>query len=284
MTAVIDLSRLPPPAVIETLDYEAILTRLKSRFAELAAALLPGWNPDLESDVVVTLLQAWAYEELGLRGRVNDAARSNLLYYAAAADLDHLAAFYGAERLTDEGDDALRLRVQQKIVGWANAGGVAHYRYHALSASPDVRDAAVDSPAPGLVRIGILSRVGGGTPDDALLDAVRARIMADDVRVLTDAVEVVAASVVTVDVVADIWLYPETPAAIYDRLVADLPAAVESSRGLGVDLTRSWLIGQLQQPGVYRADLIRPAADVVAGHAECVALGAVQIALKGRAK
>lgn len=284
MTAVIDLSRLPPPAVIETLDYEAILMRLKSRFADLAAALLPGWNPDLESDVALALLQAWAYEELGLRARVNDAARSNLLYYAAASDLDHLAAFYGGERLIGESDDALRRRVQQKIVGWANAGGAAHYRYHALSASPDVRDAAVDSPAPGLVRVAVLSRNGDGTPDAALLDAIRVRIMADDVRVLTDTVDVVAASVVAVDVTAEIWLKPETPAAIYDQLVADLPGAVESARALGVDLTRSWLIGRLQQPGVYRVDLIRPAADVLTGAAECVALGNVEIALKGRAK
>lgn len=284
MSAVIDLSRLPPPSIIEVLDYEAVLARLKSRFGELAAALLPGWNPDLESDVAVTLLEAWAYEELGLRARINDAARSNLLYYAAASDLDQLAAFYGVERLEDESDEALRRRVQQRIVGWANAGGAAHYRWHALSASSLVRDAAVSSPAPGLVRIGVLSREGDGTPDAALLDAVRAAIMADDVRVLTDTVEVVPASVVVVDVTADVWLYPETPAAIYDQLVAALPAAVESTRGLGVDLTRSWLIGQLQQPGVYRVDLVQPAADVVVDADQCVALGRVEITLKGRAK
>jgi len=44
--------------------------------------------------------------------------------------------------------------------GFANAGGAAHYRYWALSASPEVADVEVDSPEPGRVRISVLAKEG----------------------------------------------------------------------------------------------------------------------------
>ena len=53
-----------------------------------------------------------------LRNRINIAARGQLLAYAAGTDLDHLAAFYGVERLAGEGDERLRLRIQLRIKGY----------------------------------------------------------------------------------------------------------------------------------------------------------------------
>lgn len=283
-TTVIDLSRLPPPNAIEPLSYEAILAAYKAAVKEALRAVLPDWNPDLESDTLVILLQNMAYREVVLRAHANDVARANLLAFAGAADLDHLAAFYGVERQAGEADDALRLRVQTRIIGWSSAGGAAHYRYWALSASPDVDDAAVDSPAPGVVRIAVLSRAGTGSPSAELLDAVRAVVGRDDIRVLTDTLDVVAATVRTVDVVARVWLYPDTPYDVFDRLAPDLARSIDQARGLGWDLTRSWLIGRLQAGGVHRVELVSPAADVVVGADACVALGALRVEFAGRSR
>ncbi|MDD3652313.1 MAG: hypothetical protein PHC73_12625, partial [Immundisolibacter sp.] len=111
----IDLSRLPPPTVVETYSYEAILAARKQdlidlfpadRQAELAAVLA------LESEPLTKFLEESSYREVLLRARVNDAARAVMLAYATGADLEHLAAYLGVERLEGETDDRLRTRTQ----------------------------------------------------------------------------------------------------------------------------------------------------------------------------
>lgn len=276
----IDLSRLAPPAIVEALSFDAILAAMK---ADLKARL-PEWTADLESEPLNKLLEACAYRELIVRQRVNEAARANLLAFATGADLDHLAAFYGVARLAGEADAALRLRIQNRVQGWANAGGAAHYRYWALSASPEVQDAAVSSPAAGRVLVAVLSRSGDGTATPALLDTVRQTVLRDDVRVLTDTVEVQAATIRSVDVTARVWLYPETPAEVFSETVDGFPAALAEARGLGWDLTRSWIVSRLHAGGVHRVELVAPAADVACGDAECVALGALTVTLEGRGR
>lgn len=276
----IDLSSLPPPGVIEELDFEVILRAMRDdlvvRFPPIASVI------DLESEPARKLLEVCAYRELLLRQRVNDAARANLLAFAGTSDLDHLASFYGVSRLAGETDAALRLRVQQRIQGWSNAGGAAHYRYWALTADERVSDAAVSSPSPGIVRIAVLSAEGDGAASDDLLTAVRGTVLRDDIRVLTDTVEVVSASIVPVDVVATVYLYPETPGQVVDQLRIDFPARFATARGLGWDLTRSWVSAQLHPSGVQRVELASPASDTIIDDEQCVALGTFEITFGGR--
>jgi phage-related baseplate assembly protein len=276
----IDLSELPAPAVVETLSYEAILQVMRddvvARFPPIEGVI------DLQSEPARKLLEVCAYRELLLRQRVNDAARANLLAFAGSGDLDHLASFYGVTRLMDETDTALRLRVQQRIQGWSNAGGAAHYRYWALTADERVSDAAVSSPSPGIVRISVLSAQGDGAASAVLLSAVRATVLRDDIRMLTDTVEVVSANIVPVDVTAKVFLYPDTPAQVIDQLRIDFPARFAAARGLGWDLTRSWISAQLHPSGVQRVDLTAPADDMIIDDEQCAALGSVEIIFGGR--
>lgn len=280
MTTPIDLGGLPAPNVLEALDYETILAAYKALARQRLATVLPEWNPDRESDPIVMVLEACAYRELVTRARVNDAARSNLLAFAAGGDLDHLVAFYGVERLADETDQALRIRTQARIIGWANAGGAAHYRYWSMTASPMVRDATVSSPQPGHVQIAIWAR----DDEAATLEAVRDQTDRDDIRVLTDTVSVTAATPVAVPIVAEVWLYPETPQEVVDRMPGDISAAIDGARGLGWSLTRSWIIGRLQVTGVQRIDLITPADDITVAPNSYVTLTTVAIELAGRAR
>ena len=73
------------------------------------------------------MLEAAAYRETLLRARVNDAARANLLSFAATTDLDHLAGFYDVVRLDGETDAALRERVVLAIQGRSAAGPEERY-------------------------------------------------------------------------------------------------------------------------------------------------------------
>jgi phage-related baseplate assembly protein len=276
--ATIDFSSIPAPEIIEPLDYETILADL---LADLQARD-PSYTEILESDPGVKLLEVMAARELILRQRINDALQATLLRYAMAGDLDNLAAFYGVTRLTDEGDEALRLRVIERIMGSSTAGGAAWYRYQALSASELVRDAAVSSPAPGEVLVSILSTQGNGTPTSQLLSLVDDTLQDDAVRVITDTVTVAGATIITVPVTAQVYLYPDTPIEVFNNLQATLAAAFTAASGLGWDVTRSWLIAQLHPAGVQRVVLSAPAADVVCGPSQAPALGAITLTMAGR--
>ena len=278
MTTLSDLASLPTPAVIETLSFETIFSELQAEFQ----SRYPDYSALLASDPAIKLLEVAAYREVLLRNRINEAAKASLLAFATGSDLDHLAAFYGVTRLMDESDEALRLRTRQRIIGFANAGGAAHYRYWALSASPEVADVAVDSPAPGRVRISVLPTGHSDTVPEALLETVRATVLRDDVRVLTDTVEVVPVSLVPVTVSAQIWLYPDTPMAVFDGLTSRLTRELAQAAVLGWDLTQSWLIGQLQQPGVHKVELTEPATDIRIHSTQAVRLTDVQLTFAGR--
>lgn len=278
MTTLSDLASLPTPAVIEPLSFETIFSQLQTEFQ----SRYPDYSALLASDPAVKLLEVAAYREVLLRNRINAAAKASLLAFATGSDLDHLAAFYGVTRLMEETDEALRLRTRQRIIGFANAGGAAHYRYWALSASPDVADVEVDSPEPGRVRISVLAKGDEETVPDAVLDAVRAVVLRDDIRVLTDTVEVVAAELIPVTVTARIWLYPDTPMAAFEAIAPRFKDALAAQSGLGWDLTPSWVIGELQRPGVHKVELHSPATDIRANANQAVRLLNLNLEFAGR--
>ena len=92
----IDLSKLPAPQLIEELDYESILSQMRTKMREIC----PEWTGyELESDPANKILEVAAYREMLLRQRVNEAARGVMIAFATGSDLDHLAAFYPEERL-----------------------------------------------------------------------------------------------------------------------------------------------------------------------------------------
>lgn len=280
MTTVPDLSSLPTPAVIETLSFETIFGELQAEFQ----TRYPDYSALLASDPAIKLLEVAAYREVLLRNRINAAAKASLLAFATGSDLDHLATFYGVTRLAGEDDEALQARTRQRIVGFANAGGAAHYRYWALSSSPEVADVEVDSPEPGRVRISVLAKGDGDTVPLAILDAVKAVVLRDDIRVLTDTVDVVSAELLPVHVQASLWLYPDAPVETLTAIRAVFESAMAGSAGLGWDLTRSWIIGQLQRAGVHKVALLSPTTDITVVANQAVRLSSFTLEFAGRAR
>ena len=278
MTTLSDLESLPTPAVIEPLSFETIFTELQTEFQ----SRYPDYSALLASDPAVKLMEVAAYREVLLRNRINAAAKASLLAFATSSDLDHLAAFYGVTRLMDESDEGLRVRARQRIIGFANAGGAAHYRYWALSASPEVADVEVDSPEPGRVRISVLAKGEEQTVSNAVLNAVRAVVLRDDIRVLTDTVEVVAAELMPVTVHARLWLYPDAPLETLAAIQAVFASTLAAYVGLGWDLTRSWIVGQLQRAGVHKVELLFPTTDIRVAANQAVRLASLNLEFAGR--
>lgn len=258
----IDLSQLPAPNVVQPLDFEAELARLQALvladLPELAGVIA------LESEPVNKVLQVVAYEHVNMQARINDAARACMLAYAEDADLDHWAANLDVQRLDGESDVRLRRRAQMALEGATVAGSAASYVFHALGSSVQVKDAGVDSPTPGIVRVTVLSTVGDGAPGQELIDSVQAHLSADDVRPLSDTVHVVPARIVPYQVQATLNVYPG-PAASPLLLAAQAAVAryTAEHKQLGHDITLSGLYACLHQPGVQKVVLASPLADIV---------------------
>lgn len=260
--SMIDLSKLPAPDVVKPLDFEVELARLKS----LVLRDLPDLSEtlDLESEPVTKLLQLMAYESVAMQARINDAAKAAMLAYATDTDLDHKAADLGVERLEGENNDRLRRRAQMALEGISVAGPEGSYKFHAMSSHPHVKDAGVDSPSPGVVRVTLLSTEGDGTPTPELLAHVTQALNAQDVRPLTDTVITQAAQVLTYPVRATLVTYPGPAASsVLQAARAALQAYVQERQQLGHDITRSAIFACLHQPGVQNVQLHAPAADLV---------------------
>jgi phage-related baseplate assembly protein len=278
----IDLSQLPAPDVVESLDFEQLLAERKAYLvslypveeqADIVARLA------LESEPLNKLLQEMAYRETVLRQRINDATRAVMLAYAMDNDLDNLGALQNVERLqitpadpdavppqaaVNEANSRYRQRIQLAPEGFSTAGPVGAYTFHALSASAQVKDVDIDSHTPGIVTVTVLSTLGDGTPAAELLVSVTDTLNDEDVRPLCDTVEVTGAQIVTYQVNAELTFYSGPDKALV-KAAAEAAAQqyVEEHHRLGHDITRSGLFAALHRPGVQNVQLTAPAADVL---------------------
>lgn len=284
----IQLSSLPPPQVVEELSFEAIVAAMR---ADLAARL-PEITPtlQLESSVVNQVLQACAYREQGLRARINDAARSTMLAFGTKADLDHIGATFGVDRLTVtpatadtpavmETDERFRRRVQLGIFAYSVAGAIEAYIFHALTADPLILDAAVNNPHSNRIELSILSAVGSGAASPDQLAAVADALSPDRARPLTDDLSVRSAAIFEQPVVVRLFI-PYGPSAEAIRLGAAsaIQAYADERHRIGKALRVDGIIAASRSGGqVERVVVESPTLDIDPGHAGAVFVPSIQV-------
>ncbi|MDI6539922.1 baseplate assembly protein [Pantoea ananatis] len=296
----IDLSQLPAPNVVETLDYETLLAERKATLISLypadeqasVARVLA-----LESDPLVKLLQENAYREVILRQRINEAAKAVMVAWANGSDLDQLGANNGVTRLVltpadtsatppveavVERDEDFRARIAAAFEGLSVAGPSGAYEFHARSADGRVADASAISPSPASVTITVLSREGNGAAGSDLLAIVNAALNDEDVRPVADRVTVQSAQIVDYRVDATLYLYPGPEAEpIRAAAEAKLKAFVNTQARLGRDIRKSALYAALHVEGVQRVELAQPVADVVLDKTQAAFCTGYQITVGG---
>ncbi|MEY9332903.1 phage-related baseplate assembly protein [Pseudomonas protegens] len=279
--SMLDLSALPAPQVLETLDFEALY---QGKLATFRRYMGDNWTANLESDPVTKQLELSAYGDMLLRARVNDAAKALLLAHAQGTDLDQLAANVNLQRLViqagdpqavppvaqvKEADDALRERVQLAYEGLTTAGPRNSYILHARNASARVADAEAESPSPACVTVTVLSLEGDGAAAPELLATVAAALNDDDVRPLGDRVTVNSAQILPYRI--DAVLHMKGPGPESDAALAEaerkLAAWVNPRRRLGIEVARSAIDAQLHVAGVARVEL-RGWQDIVPSKAQ----------------
>jgi phage-related baseplate assembly protein len=296
--ATIDLSLLPPPNVIEPLDYESLLNAIQSRIIELTDEKdRPAVRTvlALDSEPLTKLTQAYAYRALLQRQSINDAARAVMLAYAGGADLDNLAANFNVYRLVIraadpatipptpaimESDSDFRKRTQQAFEGLSVAGPTAAYEFFARSADGRVADAKAFSPSPACVTVTVLSRDGDGTADQALLDKVTATLSDEDTRPVADRLTVQSASIVSYNVVATLHYYPGPEAdPIRQAAIARLQAYINAQHRIGRGVYLSAIDAALSVEGVEHVVITEPKADLVLDKTQASWCAAPQVTL-----
>jgi phage-related baseplate assembly protein len=274
--SMIDLKSLPPPAVVEELDFEALVTAHKQDLLQRqpsAANVLA-----LPSEPLVKQVEAFAYREMLLRGRVNDAARANLLAFANGTDLDHKGALYNLARQAGEADDRYRSRIQLRIAALPGNGTAEQYRLLALSASANVRDANVTSSTPG--SISVVLWLIDASQAQATSATVLAAMNAPNAHPLGVPVSVAVARPVALNVTATLWREASAPADIVTKITATFMASLATYASEGRSVPLSWITAQLQQPGISRVEFPiagQPASNTVLAADEYAVAGAITL-------
>lgn len=267
-SASLDLSNLPAPTVIESLDYEALRSAFIERFVPLYEEAT-GQTYDvsnLEFDPAIVIGEAISMVRLFDRARVNDAAKAVLLPFAGGANLDNLAAFFGVSRLSGETDAALRYRLAAAPDAMSCAGPIGSYVFHAKTASPLVKDVGVRSPVPGAVLVSVLSSAGSGEATSDLLSVVRARLYRSDIKPLTVALSVQSASIIPISVSLTLRI-PSGPDPEVIRSAAEsaIRAYAAERHAVGKIWRKNGLIAAAKVPGVEDVINVLPVADVDPG-------------------
>jgi phage-related baseplate assembly protein len=293
----IDLSLLPAPAVLEAIGFEAVLAEMQAdliaRYPAIADTI------ELESEPALKILQVAAYRETLLRARFNDEARDLLLAYATGSDLDHIGVTYydGETRLLItpadpiavppvvavwESDADFRARLALKPESYSVAGPTEAFRFHALSASGQVKAASVTSPQPGTTTVYVLAKTGDGTPDAGLIATVLAALDDETIRPLSEEVLVAAAAIVNYSIDVDLIVYPGPAGeAALAAAQAELATLAAASHTLDREVTLSAITAAAQRPGVKKNIINQPLADVVCGLGQAPYCTAIAVRIAG---
>ncbi|UDQ97810.1 baseplate J/gp47 family protein [Lentisphaerota bacterium WC36G] len=270
----IDLAELPPPNVIEQLDYEEILQSMIDDFVERD----PNFTALLESDPAYKIFEAAAYRELLLRARINNAARANMLAFAISSDLEHLGALFNIDRriiesannealpptpAIYESDESLRNRILLSLEAITTAGSAGSYIFHTLNSDVNVLDCAVNSEVAGTVEVAILTSENANKTE--VKNAVENSLNADSVRPLTDNVNVSLATIKNYNVAANI-IFKEgvSPEIVLENARKCLDDYAAKCYKIGATVALSGIYSALHQTaGVVKVVLSNPTTDLV---------------------
>lgn len=322
MTTEIDFSTLPDPQIVETLSYEAILESmvldLRARdpdyteilesdpgikIMEVCAARELILRQRINDALKATLLRYASVSDLD-----NLAAFYNVLRFDGEDDatfrLRTIERIKGSSAAG--GEDWYRyhaLTVSSMVRDayvWRPAPGEVEVVI--LSGEGEAIEIAIDDALDqlgaqwGILRVEgeqddpyrerVLAEVlvggGYGTASPGLINDATLILTDGSIRPVTDTTTVAGAEITTVNVTANVWLYPDTPQSVFDGLDARLRAAFSAQSGLGWDLTRSWISAQLHPAGVQRVEIVAPSTELVITPRQAPILGTVNLTMAGR--
>ncbi|PZR37177.1 hypothetical protein [Caulobacter segnis] len=300
----LDLSRMPKPRAVRSLDYETLLERRRVRLkAELAARDIPFDAARIDSEPAMALQQVDAYRELLGLAQVNAGVLATMLAWAVGTDLDNCALRLPLLRMDGESDERFRWRCLLIPESWG-AGKLAGYLLAALTAHPDVADAGVwvdrTDPRQPIIRIApIVSVASGwvdasdpavpikrlrpasdadGTPSDDVLEAVRILANRDDVAAASDVISVRPPRILPyqISLVTEHLRGPD-PAALRTLSAEGCAAMADARRSPGRDVPLAAIIAAGQVPAAENVQLLSPTAPILASEGDLAVCTAIDV-------
>ena len=278
----LDFPDLPTPEIIDTSTYEEILARKLEKFRTLA----PSYTNIVEGDPVYMMAQVAAYDELNLRKQMNNAYRQTNILYATGANLDNLvanvnltrqvkqAAVYDSNGVLQtpevlETDEQLRRRY---MLAWHALGLGTHgwYKFHALNADVQVKDALPKRTGDGVVTVYIQSEaIGGGIPTTNLLNKVRTYMAEANRGAVAGSLLVAGVTKKAYTITAEVAVLAELdPTELVAELTESVTAWAADHEVIGEDIPLSAFYAALSIPGVSSVTLTSPTATVTTTETE----------------
>lgn len=188
-------------------------------------------------------------------------------YIVSAVNITASVGGDDGEPYTDEGDNRLRERIRLAPSALSTAGPEIGYRYHVLSADPDIVDVAIDCPAdePNTVNLYPLM-AGGALPDEDTLAKVLEVCSASNVRPLTDHVQAFAPEVVEYTVEVKYYCTKDDEAATIQAVEGEGGAidqynawqTAKMARAINPDQLRRFILAPSSGTGALRVDIVSP--------------------------
>lgn len=209
----------------------------------------------------------------GTKANGYDTGRINMLvnpipYIGSVANITKTAG--GTE---EESDEQLADRIYLAPSGYSVAGPREAYEYWVKTCNTDISDVRVASSTPGVVEIRFIMP-NGTLPDEAVIDEVRQYLMDENIRPLTDKVEVKAPETVGYNIDFKYYIDESNKnkvAAIRENVNAAVEAyKIWQSEKIARDINPSYLIGVIMNAGVKRVELTEPLYATISS--ECVAV------------
>lgn len=185
-----------------------------------------------------------------------------------------------------EADDEYAERIRLAPNSFSVAGPSKAYIYHTYSVSSAIIDVSVTSPEPGVVNVYPLLE-GGTLPQDEVLNQVKEYLNGEEIRPLTDYVEVLAPTAKEYAINIDFWITSENRTKA-ETIRAAVEKAVNDYRDwqqakIGRDILPAQLIHNIIAAGAARIDAatMTPSAFVELADNEVAQCTGISITYKG---
>lgn len=187
-------------------------------------------------------------------------------YISAVTNTTASAGGDDGEPYTDEGDARYRERIRLSFSAKSTAGPEGAYRYFVMSADADIIDVAVECPEdqPNVVNLYPLM-AGGELPGEDVLQKVQ-DVLADDVRPMTDKVNVLAPAAVDFTIEVKYYCTKDNEAATIEA-IEGAGGAIEQyiqwqtaalARDINPDQLRRFVLAPTSGTGALRVDVVSP--------------------------
>ncbi|BBN81955.1 bacteriophage protein [Pseudoalteromonas sp. A25] len=221
-----------------------------------------------------------------------------------------------ADEIEYESDERFRTRIKLALEGFSTAGPEGAYAFHCFKASNHIQDvfieapefvlqsppeefaealpvgtklltntysAGLENPMPGDVAITLLSDEGDGTPSDAVLSEVNRYLNQDNIRPLTDRVNLLKPKVKRFAIKAKLHLYPGLDGdSIYQSVAAQCNGWLKQHRKFAHDISLSGLYAVLHGAGVQRVELSSPSSDIFVAENEVAYCENIDISIEAQ--